>query len=78
MMLNATRRLGFALAVAALAACATPGYNPAANEPLSATTPPNMGAPADLMHEHSIVLSLSGGGLRAAAFAHGVLKKKRA
>src|SRR5256885_552369 len=45
----------------------------AANEPLSATTPPNMGAPADLMHEHSIVLSLSGGGLRAAAFAHGVL-----
>jgi NTE family protein len=32
-----------------------------------------MGAPTDFMQENSIVLSFSGGGLRAAAFAHGVL-----
>src|SRR5437879_13276838 len=32
-----------------------------------------MGARSDFMRENSIVLSLSGGGLRAAAFAHGVL-----
>lgn len=44
-----------------------------ANEPLSATTPPNMGARQDYIHENSIVLAFSGGGLRAAAFAHGVL-----
>ena len=32
-----------------------------------------MGAPVDFMGENSIVLALSGGGLRAAAFSHGVL-----
>lgn len=62
-----------AAAVGGLAGCATPVFNPATNEPLSAATPPNMGAPTDLMRENSIVLSFSGGGLRAAAFAHGVL-----
>src|SRR5258706_6264160 len=66
-------RLALALAAAALAGCATPVYNPATNEPLTAATPPNMGAPVDVMHENSIMLSFSGGGLRAAAFAHGVL-----
>src|SRR6202171_3434761 len=40
---------------------------------MSAAPPPNMGAPTDLMRENSIVLSFSGGGLRAAAFTHGVL-----
>ena len=67
------RRLGLALAAAALAGCATPVYNPATNEPLTAATPPNMGAPVDVIGENSIVLSLSGGGLRAAAFSYGVL-----
>ncbi len=59
--------------MAGLAGCATPVFNRATNEPLSAATPPNMGARMDFMRENSIVLSFSGGGLRAAAFAHGVL-----
>src|SRR3989442_15042806 len=62
-----------AAAVGGLAGCATPVFNPATNEPLSAATARNMGAGTDFMRENSIVLSLSGGGLRAAAFAHGVL-----
>ena len=62
-----------AAAVGGLAGCAAPVFNPATNEPLSAATPPNMGARTDFMRENSIVLSFSGGGLRAAAFAHGVL-----
>src|SRR5438046_1679717 len=62
-----------AAAVGGLAGCAAPVFNPATNEPLSASTPLNMGARTDFMRENSIVLSLSGGGLRAAAFAHGVL-----
>src|SRR5258708_14111380 len=56
-----------------VAGCATEVYKVATTEPLSATTPPNMGAPTDYMHENSIMLAFSGGGLRAAAFAYGVL-----
>src|SRR5882672_5598607 len=63
----------FAGTVGGLAGCATPVFNSTTNEPLSASTPANMGAPTDFMRENSIVLSFSGGGLRAAAFAHGVL-----
>src|SRR2546422_11608685 len=59
-----------AAAVGGLAGCATSVFNPATNEPLSASTPLNMGARTDFMRENSIVLSLYGGGLRAAAFAH--------
>src|SRR2546428_10214426 len=62
-----------AAAVCGLAGSAPPVFIPATNEPLSASTPRNMGARTDFMRENSIVLSLSGGGLRAAAFAHGVL-----
>jgi len=62
-----------AVAVGGLAGCATAVFNPATNAPLSAATPANMGAATDFMRENSIVLSFSGGGLRAAAFAHGVL-----
>src|SRR5882757_4679232 len=62
-----------AAALGGLAGCATAVFNTATNEPLTAATPPNMGAPVDIMGENSIVLSFSGGGLRAAAFAHGVL-----
>jgi NTE family protein len=62
-----------AVVAVALTGCATVVFNPATNAPLSAATPPNMGSPTDFMHENSIVLSFSGGGLRAAAFAHGVL-----
>src|SRR5260221_61505 len=62
-----------AAAAGGLAGCSSTVFNPASNAPLSAQTPPNMGAPTDLVRENSIVLSFSGGGLRAAAFAHGVL-----
>ncbi len=62
-----------AVAVGGLVGCATSVFNPATNEPLSPDTPPDMGAPTDVMRENSIVLSFSGGGLRAAAFSHGVL-----
>src|SRR5258708_875057 len=60
-------------AAGGLAGCAISVFNPATNEPLSASTPSDMGAPTDFMRENSIVLSFSGGGLRAAAFSHGVL-----
>src|SRR5260221_12987097 len=62
-----------ALLTLLVAGCATEVYNVATNEPISAATPPNMGAPTEYMHENSIVLAFSGGGLRAAAFAYGVL-----
>ena len=55
------------------AGCATEVYNPPTNEPLSAATPAHMGAPTDYIHENSILLAFSGGGLRAAAFSYGVL-----
>jgi len=61
------------LAAGLVAGCATEVYNPATNLPLSETTPSRMGAPGDFMRENSIVLSFSGGGLRASAFAYGVL-----
>jgi NTE family protein len=66
-------RVAAAAASLLMVGCATPVFNAARNEPLSASTPPNMGAPSDFMRENSIVLSFSGGGLRAAAFAHGIL-----
>lgn len=56
-----------------LAGCATPVFNPATNKPLTPDTPPGMGAPQDILGENTIAMSFSGGGLRAAAFAHGVL-----
>ncbi|HEX4782464.1 MAG TPA: patatin-like phospholipase family protein, partial [Usitatibacter sp.] len=56
----------------ALAGCASV-YNKASNKPWVPGTPPDMGAPSDVMHENSIMLTFSGGGLRAAAFSLGVL-----
>src|SRR5260370_20453886 len=56
-----------------LAAAAERDFTARLNETLSKATPPNMGSRQDFMHENSIMLSFSGGGLRAAAFAHGVL-----
>jgi NTE family protein len=69
----AARSTIVALAAGSLASCATPVYNTATNQPLLPAAPADMGAPTDFMRENSIVLSFSGGGLRAAAFAHGVL-----
>jgi len=62
-----------AVAAGLLAGCATEVHNRATNVPLSEATPSRMGAPEDFMRENSIVLSFSGGGLRASAFAYGVL-----
>ena len=62
-----------AVACGFLAGCATAVFNPASNAPWTPGTPLDMGAPADFMRENSIVLTFSGGGLRAAAFTHGVL-----
>ncbi len=60
-------------AASSLCGCATAIFNKASNEPWTPATAPDMGAPADVMGENSIVVMFSGGGLRAAAFAHGVL-----
>jgi NTE family protein len=56
-----------------LGGCATTVFNKANNVALAAETPRDMGAPQDFMGENSIILAFSGGGLRAAAFSHGVL-----
>ncbi|MFZ3322481.1 MAG: patatin-like phospholipase family protein [Usitatibacter sp.] len=61
------------VAAANLCGCATAIFNKASNEPWTPGTSPDMGAPADVMRENSIIVMFSGGGLRAAAFAHGVL-----
>jgi NTE family protein len=58
----------------ALSGCATSIFNTATNVPMTMDTPPDMGGPADIGGENAVLLSFSGGGLRAAAFAHGVLK----
>jgi len=57
----------------ALSGCATTVFNTAANVPMTKDTPPGMDAPRDIIGENTIALSFSGGGLRAAALAHGVL-----
>jgi NTE family protein len=64
----------FLLALASLACgCATSVFNPATNAPMTKSTPPGMDGPMDLVGENAIALAFSGGGLRAAAIAHGVL-----
>src|SRR5262249_55547125 len=60
-------------AVLGLSGCATAIFNPVSNAPWTPGLAADMGAPVDVMQENSIVLTFSGGGLRAAAFAHGVL-----
>jgi NTE family protein len=74
-MLRLCRTAALVTSVAAvgLVGCATAIFNPPTNVALSVDAAPNMGAPIDVMGENSIFLSFSGGGLRAAAFAHGVL-----
>lgn len=63
----------FTLAAATLLAGCASLFNPATNEPLAPGMPHGMGAPSDIVGENAIALSFSGGGLRAAAFSHGVL-----
>lgn len=60
------------LLIALLAGCAGAPLNAPKNLPLSATTPKAQGRQAS--SENIVALSFSGGGLRAAAFAFGVLQ----
>lgn len=53
--------------------CAAPLVQPT-NLPLAPGTPRGMGAPQHIVGENGIALAFSGGGLRAAAFSHGVLE----
>ena len=73
-MMRSAAALAFSLGAAMLGGCATTVYNKPGNEPLAPGAPFNWDDTADVMHENSIVLSFSGGGLRAASFAHGVLQ----
>ena len=66
-------RLAGALVMTAICGCGVL-HNNVSNVPMTPATPHDMGAPADLAREHSIVISFSGGGLRASAFALGVLE----
>jgi NTE family protein len=74
MNLGLLARAAIAALGLALGGCATSVFNTATNAPMAKDTPPGMGAPLDIMGENAIALSFSGGGLRASAFAHGVLK----
>jgi NTE family protein len=68
-------RAGAALMAALLACgCASVAFNTPANRPQDAATPVSIASPVDLVGEHVVALSFSGGGLRAAAFSAGVLK----
>lgn len=67
------RNVGAACIALLLAACATPIFNQPTNAPTSPATPPQMGWPTGIIEENVIALSFSGGGLRASAFAYGVL-----
>lgn len=58
---------------ALLCGCASPP-RPPANVPLLAGAPANMGRPQDIVQDYTVALAFSGGGLRASAFAAGVLE----
>jgi NTE family protein len=75
-MIGAMKAISLALGTLALGlcGCATNVFNSPTNAPLTKDTPTGMGAPVDILGVNNIALSFSGGGLRAAAFAHGVLE----
>ncbi len=56
-----------------LSGCASQLRSPA-NVSLQAGVPANMGRPQDIVQEYAVALAFSGGGLRASAFAAGVLQ----
>ncbi|GAB3256750.1 patatin-like phospholipase family protein [Chitinimonas naiadis] len=66
----ATALLGLLL----LSGCATSVVNPVSNVALPGDAPVDMGSHTDIVGPNVIALSFSGGGLRAAAFAHGVMQ----
>ncbi|WP_232315575.1 patatin-like phospholipase family protein [Aquincola tertiaricarbonis] len=57
----------------ALAGCATPHRLPV-NVPLADVPSPHMGRPQDLLQAYTTAIAFSGGGLKASAFAAGVLE----
>jgi NTE family protein len=58
-----------------LTGCATVLQNSPRNKPLQASAPyKKISAPQDLVEETVVALSISGGGLRAAAYSYGVLE----
>ena len=69
--------LAIASLAVALSGCATTVFNPATNIPMTKDTPAGMDAPRDIIGENTIALSFSGGGLRAAALAHGCFGWRR-
>jgi len=76
-MRSGVRRSRTLLAIAAglLAGCATPGFdNAPSNTPVTPAFVAQTAAPRDIVGRDVIGLSLSGGGLRAAAFGLGVLQ----
>ena len=70
---SGTWRLLCFVAIALLACGCATVINPPLNVPLPRGAAMEMSPPSTAMHENSIILSFSGGGLRAAAFAHGAL-----
>lgn len=69
-----SRAAGLLLATAmALCGCASPP-RPPANAPLPVGVPADMGRPRDIVQPYTVALAFSGGGLRASAFAAGVLQ----
>ncbi len=71
--LSISRVLASILFAAAMAGCATAVFNKADNGPWKPGVAADTAFGGDVMRESSIVLAFSGGGLRAAAFAHGTL-----
>jgi NTE family protein len=62
-----------AIAAMAMSGCSTPP-RPPANTPLLHAVAPDMGRPRDLVQAYTVGIAFSGGGLRASAFAAGVLE----
>jgi NTE family protein len=68
------RVLLLAACIAVLAACATPFDNQPLNQPITEAFIAQAVQPRDIVSTNIVGLSLSGGGMRAAAFSYGVLQ----
>lgn len=68
------RRMLVGMAVVGLTACATPFDNEPLNRPISQQFLDEAARPRDIVGPNVVALSLSGGGMRAAAFSFGVMQ----